>query len=84
MNDEDKYDIMYDAYKNYRKLTNSPSNHNTRRRFFKFLDVQQEYTVWFKMIKNLPDDKMHRVNWLAGPNHEFMYKVWKARHGDDT
>ena len=67
------------AWAVYRQLTNSPSNQNTRRRFYKFLGINEDFPAT-KTLTELPEEAARRIEWLLGPNAEVMYKIWKAQH----
>lgn len=74
-----------EAYRNYRRLEQLPFNRNSRFKFYKFVEIDSEASMLYVAENlDLSETTANRINWLAGPNHEFMYKVWKARHGDDT
>lgn len=77
--------ILVAAYSNYRKMTNQPFNGNTRVNFLKFIKIGgYDFRSLVSMLDdNLSEETTIRLQWLAGPNHEFMFKVWKARNGYD-
>lgn len=77
-------DIMRlgEAWQVYLRITKSPSNGNTKRRFFKFLTLPEEEKVSQDLF--LPEIALQRINWLCGPNAEVMYKIWKAKHAPDA
>lgn len=76
--------LVFKAYANYREITGSASNMNTRLRFQKFLGDEIAYSTWSDMIAELTEDAFVRVRWMAGPNYKFLYKVWEARQVDNV
>ena len=77
----------YDAYAVYRRITNSPRNENTVRRFYLFLGAyevdsgnERSFQKQWDQIK-FTEEAHTRVEWLLGPNAEVMYKIWQAQNG---
>lgn len=74
-----KYTITFgelsDAYNAYRELTHSPSNENTRRRFFEFLGQEVRGENFINK-----EEALNKVRWLTGPHAKTMYAIWKAQH----
>lgn len=74
------------AYEVYRRITRSPANKNTARRFYKFLgarDLQEGADGSFQKQWDqiaFMEQARNRVEWLLGPNAEVMYRVWEAQN----
>lgn len=64
------------AYENYRKFTKSARNENTRIRFVLFLGLK-EGDSWTDYFTN--QQAVERAAWMAGPDAEIKYKIWRAR-----
>lgn len=64
---ETTVDDYLNAYVAYRRLTNSPRNQNTIKRFNDFISADSKVAE-------------SRILWLTGPNAEVLYKVWKAQN----
>jgi hypothetical protein len=62
------------AYDKWRKITNSPFNANSRRRFFDFLNTHVHGVA-------LGDDAMAKIKWLNSDDAETFYKIWEAQNG---
>jgi hypothetical protein len=58
-----------DAYNVYKRITNTPNNHNTVAKFIEFLGGDA-----------LTPEAMEKVGWLLGPHAETLYKAWKIKN----
>lgn len=76
--------LVTEAYINFRKVTNSPKNENTRRVFNQFINVPEGFNSFWSGLGNPSEETITKLNWLTGPHYEFMFKVWKAKYGSIT
>lgn len=88
MTDIETLDVLraYGAYEVYRRITNSPRNENTARRFYKFLGAhevasgnERSFQKQWEQVVSLEQARI-RVDWLLGPNAELLFKVWQAQN----
>lgn len=78
---KDYWPALHRGYGKFKRLTKSPNNQNSARKYFKFLTIEAERSITAAEMVDKNDVAKERLEWLNGPNAEVFYKIWKIRNG---